>query len=234
MKSSYVYARQGEVEYGERNGAGFQQDECVKYHGRFPHLPPLHDEPFIDYCGMGKRDTYKERPAARAMRFQMSAGDVVIVHNMDRFARRLNDVTFIINKIVQIGVQVHVVDLHGEPMNFSSYAGQVLLMAWALGDRFEAGVSSILSKPKFDHVNELPYGATLKDGKVVRCPTHWKRLRKMRDLHQSGKSVGEVAKFLNGKGWKTLHGRRFSDNGVRALLSQTNDLAAARIPWYYD
>ena len=153
--------------------------------------------------------------------------DVLVVHKIDRFARRRRITDEYFDKLSKAGVGFVSVQ---EQMDFSTPTGTFALgmlgsLAQLYSDNLGQEVRKGLAERKAQglYCGPLPFGAVKgEDGVPVPDPDTIGGVSLAFELAAQGKTDAEVARALNSAGYRTAGprgGRPFANHGVRGLLT---------------
>ena len=174
-------------------------------------------------------DDIRKRPVFMEAMEDAVAGryDVLVVHKIDRFSRKLKVTIDQLEKLGKAGVGFVSIE---NQIDYSTPAGKfMLVMQGGLAELYSDNLSLEVKKGKQERKAQglynglLPFGVMKgEDGVPVPDPTTYPGLKMMFELAVSGKSDREIAKALNVAGHRTAGNQGnglFSKDTVKGILT---------------
>ena len=186
---------------------------------------------FHEYVEEGRSahtDDIRKRPVFMEAIEDAVAGryDVLVVHKIDRFSRKLKVTIDYLEKLGKAGVGFVSIE---NQIDYTTPAGKfMLVMQGGLAELYSDNLSLEVKKGKQERKAQglynglLPFGVMKGENRVpVPDPSSFPGLIMMFELAASGKSDREVARALNAAGYRTAGnrvGKPFTKDGVRGIL----------------
>lgn len=150
--------------------------------------------------------------------------DIILVKSISRLARNTVDLLSTVRHLKELGIEVR---FEKENINSMSGDGELMLsilasfaqeesrsisenVKWGTRKRFEQGIPN--GKVRV-------YGYTWTDGVLIIVPDEAECVRQIFQSFLDGKSVRQIAAQLNGHGITTRAGCKWSDFGIRTILT---------------
>jgi len=168
MNLSYKYARMSTA--GQSFSPEFQDQECERYHGGNPRLPPLFRDQFIDAATSGSV-AFADRPAAKALLLRMQRGDHLIVASFDRIGRDQVDMISTVRLLHRRGVFVHILDMVMiASLDPNDAMSEMMLAQFAAFAQFQRKQISVKTKQSLAAKKALGYSIS-----GMGCPPGYKK-----------------------------------------------------------
>ena len=187
---------------------------------------PYHE--YVDEGRSARFDDIRKRPMFKEAIEDALAGkyDVLVVHKIDRFSRKLKVTLDCLEKLGKAGVGFVSIQ---QQMDYSRPEGKLMLvMLGALAEFYSDNLSEETKKGMRErklqglYCGLLPFGVMKgEDGVPVRDPATSPGLIEAFQLGADGKSDREIAQVLNTKGYRTagpIGNKPFSKHSVRGIL----------------
>ena len=187
---------------------------------------------YQEYLEEGKsayNDDIRKRPKFQEAIGDALAGnyDVLVVHKIDRFARKLRITLEYFEKLGKAGVGFVSVQ---EQIDYSTPSGKLMLvMQGGLAEFYSDNLSQEVKKGLAERKAQglyngaLPFGTTKgEDGVPVPDPTSYPGFVKVFDLAAQGKTDSDIATALNADGYRTVGprgNRSFATSSVRGIIT---------------
>lgn len=95
---------------------------------------------FVDEVSGWRKDKCKmgDRKAGKELLAKLQKGDHLVVTRVDRLGRRMLEILNLVNRLDEMGVHVHALDMAGSPVTLTSSIGKMMLAIMALGAEMES------------------------------------------------------------------------------------------------
>ena len=173
-------------------------------------------------------DDINKRPVFKEAMEDAMAGhnDVLVVHKIDRFSRKLRLALEYFEKLGKAGVGFVSIE---NQVDYSTPHGKfMLVMQGGLAELYSDNLSQEVKKGLAErkaqgfHLGPMPFGATAgEDGVAIPDPRNYAGLKLTFELAANGKSDADVAQALNTKGYRTVGtrgGQLFAKHSVSGIL----------------
>lgn len=149
--------------------------------------------------------------------------DAILVKNVQRWARNVEDGTGIIKKLKVIGVKVIFEDGWLDSSNPANEATINILFVMAQEESrskstaVQFGIRKAQQSGKF--TSAIPYGYKSENGFLTKIPDQIEVVKNIFDLYLKGWGSTRITKYLNNKNIPTQKGRKWSTSQVYYILS---------------
>ena len=211
------------------------QTKRIKDYAKFKGLSLADEDIFVDE-GISGGIPLWQRPQGGAMHRKMLREGIphVLTLKIDRMFRMVSDALITVDELASEGFTLHVVDLHGEPVDTSSPTGRFFLTILAAMAEMERGLISERTQMGMDYLKkthkkftQVIYGWDAnEDGSLI---PNWREqgmIDYMRWMTSLGFSASAIAHTLNRNGVKGKKGGKWSGTGV--LRTIRNDFHKQR------
>jgi len=179
---------------------------------------------FTDAGLSGKRAD--NRPALQDALNAVGKGDALIVYSLSRLARSTKDTITIADALDKRGADL--VSM-AEKIDTTTAAGKMVFRMLAVLSEFERDQVSERTRLALDHKRacgektggNVPYGYTLAAGRLVPDAGEQKAVALIRELHEAGNSLRQIARELEARGYRTKTGRtHWHPQSVKQILER--------------
>ncbi len=192
----------------------------------------FHDEGFSAYSGNRGPDLKKAEAAAEQAAAEYGTEAMLVVQHSDRLARGAGDRPGASDSLVEVWSRLRRKSVHVRSFQNDSMMGDVVLVAVASKQAYEESErkSKAIKDGKRRRVMERgePNGALqfgyrfhdpeAKHRKRVLDPDESAAWLLIREMLREGKTLGDMARWLNGNGLKTKQGNVFAPQRVKYML----------------
>ncbi len=177
-----------------------------------------------EYIDRAKSGTNANRPEFQKMFADCELGlyNMVIVHNLDRFARNAGDSRKYRDKLKDLGIALYSIK---DDINETPYGKFMTSIKEAYSELYSDNLSQEVQKGLKEvalrglHTGgSPPLGYDVIDRKLVINETEAEIVRIIFKQYARGKSYNDIAKELNAKGYTTKAGNEFSKSSFNAIL----------------
>lgn len=177
-----------------------------------------------EYIDRAKSGTNANRPEFQRLFADIYSGDfqMVIVHNLDRFARNARDSRTYRDKLTDLGMTLYSIkdDINGTP--FGKFITSITeahneLYSDNLSQEVQKGLKEVALRCLHTG-GSPPLGYDVVDRKLVINEAEAEIVRTIFKMYAQGKSYNDIAKELNAKGYTTKAGNDFSKSSFNAIL----------------
>jgi site-specific DNA recombinase len=223
-----IYVRVSTVEQAKHGVSLEAQLDLARKYAQFRDLQVLE---VISDEGVSGSLPLAERPGGAALLAQVAKDKVgaVIAYKLDRLFRDAADCLEITRQWDQVNVDLHLVDIGGQPVDTSTAMGRFFLTVMAgvaemernlIIERTKAAMSQLKANGK--RVGGIPYGLQLgPDGASLLPNNDEQRVIKLiLRLHKGGKGHGSIAAELQRRGIMSRSGRPFQATQLKRILLQ--------------
>lgn len=195
----------------------------IKQYAQFKGLTLKDEDIFIDRAVSGGIPIWL-RPQGGALHRKLLREGIphLISMKIDRMFRIVSDALITVDELSSEGTTLHIVDLHGEPVDTSSATGRFFLTILAAMAEMERGLISERTKMGMDYLKRTHkrfthsvYGwDTNEQGSVEPNWIEQGRIDYMRWMLNLGVTASSIAKSLNTQGVLGKKGGQWSGSGV--------------------
>ena len=227
MRQAIAYIRVSTAEQATEGVSVDAQLQLIRDYARFKKLKITHE--IID-AGISAGKPLQERDGGQKV-FELAETDhirAVIAYKLDRLFRDAADCLMVTKRWDELDVDLHLVDLGGQPIDTSTALGRFFLTIMAgvaemernlIRERTKAALAHLKAQGK--RTGSVPYGSKLaSDGKsLLKEPTEQKVIRLARRLRKQGRSLRQIAEALDEKGHRSRTGAVFHPQQISRMLS---------------
>lgn len=227
MLQAIAYIRVSTVEQATEGVSLKAQRKLIRDYARFRKLKIV--EVIVD-AGISAGKPLQERDGGKNL-FELAETDhvrAVIAYKLDRLFRDAADCLTVTKRWDELDVDLHLVDLGGQPVDTSTAMGRFFLTIMAgvaemernmIRERTKAALAHLKAEGK--RTGSIPYGSMLApDNKtLLKEPDEQKVIRLARRLRKQGKSFRKVAKALAEKGHRSRTGAVFHPQQISRMLN---------------
>lgn len=202
------------------------QTQGIRAYAAFKGMTLVHE---LSDSGVSAGKPLQEREGGRRLFDYASQPRIkaVIAYKLDRLFRDAADCLEVTKLWDELGVDLHLVALGGQPIDTSTAMGRFFLTIMAgvaemernlIAERTKAAMSHLKSQNK--RVGGIPYGYKLHtDGRtLVKEPEEQRVIANARALRQDGLSLRKVSAALEAKGMCSRTGRPFQANQIKRMI----------------
>ena len=203
------------------------QTRRIKDYAKFKGLSLADEDIFVDE-GISGGIPLWQRPQGGAMHRKMLREGIphLLTLKIDRMFRMVSDALITVDELASEGFTLHVVDLHGEPVDTSSPTGRFFLTILAAMAEMERGLISERTQMGMDYLKKVHkkftraiYGWDNKpDGTIVPNWNEQNIIDYARWMKAQGVSATQIAKVLNRNGVKGKLGGQFRSTGLLKII----------------
>lgn len=177
-----------------------------------------------EYIDRAKSGTNANRPEFQRMFADCELGlyDMVIVHNLDRFARNAGDSRKYRDKLKDLGIILYSIK---DDISETPYGKFMTSIKEAYSELYSDNLSQEVKKGMKEvalrcmHTGgSPPLGYDVLDRRLVINEEESEIVRTIFKMYAKGKSYNDIAKELNAKGYTTRAGNEFSKTSFNAIL----------------
>lgn len=226
MTQAIAYIRVSTVEQATEGVSLKAQRKLIRSYARFKKLTIA--EVIVD-AGISAGKPLQERDGGKKL-FELAQADhinAVIAYKLDRLFRDAADCLTVTKHWDALDVDLHLVDLGGQPVDTSTAIGRFFLTIMAgvaemernmIRERTKAALAHLKAEGK--RTGSVPYGSTLaSDGKtLLKEPNEQKVIRLAKRLRKKGKSLSQIANALAEKGHHSRAGTVFFAMQISRML----------------
>jgi len=160
-----------------------------------------------------------ERPALKALLkdAEQKKFDLVLVHKIDRFSRRLKDLLDLVERLESYGIGFKSAT---EPFDTTTSAGKLMFQQLGsfaefernrIAERVFPGMVKGIQKGNWQGARYAPFGyAYNKEKKLLEVDEREANIVKMiYTIYLAGKSIQDIAEYFDKRGYKTRTGKQF-------------------------
>ena len=226
MEQAIAYIRVSTNEQASEGVSLAAQRKIIRDYATFRRLELVHE--LVD-AGISAAKPLQEREGGREL-FELAKAEhirAVVAYKLDRLFRDAADCLTVTRVWDELDVDLHLVDLGGQPVDTSTAMGRFFLTVMAGVAEMERNLIRERTKAALAHLKAegrrtggLSYGFKLADdGKTLRRhPKEQKIIRLARELRDEGKSLREIAKELAAQGHRSRTGAVFHPQQISRML----------------
>jgi DNA invertase Pin-like site-specific DNA recombinase len=169
--------------------------------------------------GVSGAKPFGERPQGTALLAVLKPGDVVITPKLDRMFRSASNALAALDDLKRRQINLHMIDLGGDVTGngISKLVFTILsAVAEAERDRIRERVRDVKADQRMRGRylgGTAPFGYRVgEDGELIADPEQQKAIKRMRELHRSGRSLRAIAEDMKERGIEISHA------GVKRLI----------------
>lgn len=227
MIQAIAYIRVSTVEQATKGVSIRAQRKLIRNYARFKKLKITE---VIVEAGISAGKPLQERDGGKKL-FELAQDEqirAIIAYKLDRLFRDAADCLTVTKHWDALDVDLHLVDLGGQPVDTSSAIGRFFLTIMAGVAEMERNMIRERTKAALAHLKEqgqrtgsVPYGSALApDGKtLIKEPNEQKVIRLAKRLRKKDKSLRQIAKELSKRGFKSRTGRVFYAQQISRMLT---------------
>ncbi|NIV39357.1 MAG: recombinase family protein [Anaerolineae bacterium] len=226
MIKAISYVRVSTVEQASEGISLAAQQDAIRAYARFKNMELVHE---LTDAGVSAGKPLQERDGGRRL-FQYAGYPhirAVIAFKLDRLFRDAADCLAVTRIWDELEVDLHLVDLGGQPVDTSTAMGRFFLTIMAgvaemernlIRERTKAAMAHLKSLGK--RVGSIPYGYKLApDGRtLLKEPQEQRVIANARALRREGLSLRKISAALQAKGMRSRNGRPFQATQIKRML----------------
>lgn len=227
MIKAISYVRVSTVEQASEGISLAAQTDAIRAYAAFKGMTLVHE---LSDPGVSAGKPLQEREGGR--RLFAYAGyphiSAVIAFKLDRLFRDAADCLAVTKEWDELEVDLHLVDLGGQPVDTSTAMGRFFLTIMAgvaemernlIRERTKAAMSHLKSLGK--RVGGIPYGYKLApDGRtLVKEAEEQRVIANIRALRRQGLSLRKISAALAAKGMRSRNGKPFQATQIQRILA---------------
>jgi DNA invertase Pin-like site-specific DNA recombinase len=226
MIKAISYVRVSTNEQADEGVSLAAQTASIRAYAAFKGMELVHE---LSDAGVSASKPLQEREGGRRLFDYASQPRIkaVVSYKLDRLFRDAADCLAVTKEWDELGVDLHLVDLGGQPVDTSTAMGRFFLTIMAgvaemernlIAERTKAALSHLKSQGK--RTGGIPYGYKLAaDGRtLVKEPEEQRVIANARALRREGLSLRKVSAALRDKGMRSRNGRPFQATQIMRLL----------------
>lgn len=188
-----------------------------------------------EYVDNGYSGRDINRPAYKKMMEEIDEWDMLLVMKMDRIHRNSKNFMMMMENLNEKGKEFVSMT---ESLDTSTAMGRFVmdiiqriaqLESEQIGERVYVGMRQKAKDGKGMLGSPAPYGYEYKDGKLVKVENEIDIVKKIYKMYLGGKSLEDIARWLQDKGIKTKRGGKWNKKTVSRILS--NPIYCGLIEW---
>ena len=226
MTNAISYVRVSTNEQAEEGISLAAQTEAIRAYAAFKGMTLVHE---LSDRGVSAGKPLQEREGGRRLFDHASSPEVgaVIAYKLDRLFRDAADCLAVTKEWDELSVDLHLVDLGGQPVDTSTAMGRFFLTIMAGVAEMERNLIRERTKAAMGHLSRqnkrvggIPYGYKLAaDGRtLLQDPEEQRVIAYARALRQDGLSLRNVSAALLAEGMRSRTGRPFDPQQIKRMI----------------
>jgi DNA invertase Pin-like site-specific DNA recombinase len=195
----WAYTRVSTVQQESGESLDVQQ-RMIGHYAAMHRLPVSHV--FIEKGVSGAKPLSQREQGAKLLA-ALKPGDIIIASKLDRMFRSALDALDVANKLLKVGVSLHLIDLGGDVMG-NGMAKAFFTIASAFAEAERDRIRERITEVKRDQRQRgrylggrVPYGyRVVADGQLIEVPDQQKAIRRMLRLRANGHSYRTISERL--------------------------------------
>lgn len=223
-----IYTRVSTIEQAREGISLAAQLEQARSYAAFKKLEVIHH---IEDQGVSGSTPLSERPGGARLLEMVRLPEVraVIAYKLDRVFRDAADCLSVTRQWDKVEVDLHLVDIGGQPIDTSTAMGRFFLTVMAGVAEMERNLIVERTKAALQHLKDsgkrvgaVPYGWSLaEDGiSLVKNRQEQKVIRMARKLRKQGLSLRTIAEQLKEEGYTSRNGQLFYAAQISRMMPQ--------------
>ena len=195
----------------------------------YANFRQLHIIETISESGISGSIPLSKRPGGKRLLQLVAQPNItaVIAHKLDRVFRDAADCLAVTKHWDELGVNLHLVDIGGQPIDTSSPMGRFFLTIMAGVAEMERNLIVKRTQVAMDQLKvqgkrtgAVPYGFQLADDQKTLIPNSIEQeaIALAKRLHQQGLSLRKIAHKLDLKGYRARNGRPFYAQQIKRII----------------
>ncbi|MBL4572945.1 MAG: recombinase family protein [Gammaproteobacteria bacterium] len=228
MKYAVIYTRVSTIEQVQTGISLEVQLEITQRYAAFKNLEVIS---VISDEGVSGSIPLHDRPGGRRLLELVldPKVSVVIAYKLDRVFRDTADCLITTKQWDLADVDLHLVDIGGQPVDTSTAMGRFFLTIMAGVAEMERNLIIERTRAAMTHLKEnnrlagsLPYGSYVaEDGtSLLPNPKEQKVIKAVKRLHKKGLSLRKIAEYLDDKGLQSRAGTTFYASQIKRILER--------------